>query len=55
MRTTRFSEVETIYAPKHIKIGISVKEIARKYGVCDNTVYRRGESGLGKGEDLEYE
>jgi len=55
MRTTRFSEAETIYAVKQIKMGISVKEIARKYGVCDNTVYRRGEPGLGKGEDLEFE
>jgi len=40
MRTTRFSETEIIYAVKQIEMGISVKEIARKYGVCENTVYR---------------
>jgi len=40
MRTTRFSETEIIYAVKQIEMGLSVKEIARKYGVCENTVYR---------------
>jgi putative transposase len=40
MRTTRFSETEIIYVVKHVEMGISVKEIARKYGVCENTVYR---------------
>ena len=40
MRTTRFSETEIIYAVKQVEMGISVKEIARKYGVCENTVYR---------------
>jgi len=40
MRTTRFSETEIIYTVKQVEMGISVKEIARKYGVCENTVYR---------------
>jgi len=40
MRTTRFSETEIVYAVKQLEVGISIKEIARKYGVCENTVYR---------------
>jgi len=40
MRTTRFSETEIVYAVKQLEMGISIKEIARKYGVCENTVYR---------------
>lgn len=40
MRTTRFSETEIVYAVKQVEMGISIKEIARKYGVCENTVYR---------------
>jgi len=40
MRTSRFSETEIIYAVKQLEMGISIKEIARKYGVCGNTVYR---------------
>jgi len=31
MRATRFSETEIIYAIKQLEIGISIKEIARKY------------------------
>jgi len=40
MRTARFSETEIVYAVKQVAAGISIKEIARKYGVCENTVYR---------------
>jgi putative transposase len=40
MRPTRFSEIEIIYAVKQVEMGISVKEIARKYGVCENTLRR---------------
>ena len=40
MRTTRFSETEIVYAVKQLEMGISIKEIARKYGVCEKTVYR---------------
>ena len=32
MRTSRFSETEIIYAVKQLEMGLSVKEIARKYG-----------------------
>jgi len=39
-RSTRFSETEIGYGVKQIEAGISIKEIARKYGVCENTVYR---------------
>ena len=62
MRTTRFSETEIVYAVKQVEMGISVKEIARKYGVCKNTVYRwrRKYDGLSPSElrrlkDLERE
>jgi len=40
MQKTRFSETEIVYAVKQLEMGISIKEIARKYGVCENTVYR---------------
>ena len=62
MRTTRFSETEIIYAVKQVEMGISIKEIARKYGVCENTVYRwqRKYDGLNPSDlrrlkDLEWE
>ena len=41
MRNTRFSETEIIYIVKQVEMGISIREIARKYGVCENTIYRR--------------
>jgi len=52
MRSTRFSETEIIYAVKQLEMGISIKEIARKYGVCENTVYRwrRKYDGLSRSE-----
>jgi len=40
MRTTRYSEIEIIYAVKRVEMGISIREIARKYGVCENTVHQ---------------
>jgi len=40
MRNTRFSETEVIYIVKQVETGISIREIARKYGVCENTIYR---------------
>jgi putative transposase len=62
MRTTRFSETEIIYAVKQVEMGVPAKEIARKYGVCENTVYRwrRKYDGLSPSElkrlkDLERE
>jgi len=62
MRTTRFSETEIIYGVKQVEMGISIREIARKYGVCENTIYRwrRKYDGLSPSElrrlkDLERE
>jgi putative transposase len=62
MRKSRFSETEIVYAVKQVEMGISVKEIARKYGVSENTVYqwRRKYDGLSPSElkrlkDLERE
>jgi len=39
MRTAGFSETEIIYAVKQVEARISIKEIARKDGVCENTVF----------------
>jgi putative transposase len=52
MRKSRFSETEIVYAVKQVEMGISVKEIARKYGVSENTVYqwRRKYDGLSPSE-----
>ena len=35
MRTSRFSETEIVYAVEQLEMGISIKEIARKSGVCE--------------------
>jgi putative transposase len=40
MRKSRFSETEIVYAVKQVEMGVLVKEIARKYRVCENTVYQ---------------
>jgi len=40
MRTSRFSETEIVYDVKQLEMGIPVREIARKYGTCENTVCR---------------
>jgi len=62
MRQSRFTETEIIYAVKQVELGIPVREIARKYGVSDKTVYlwRRKYDGLSPSElkrlkDLERE
>jgi len=49
---TRFSETEIVCAVKRVEMGIAVREIARKYGVCENTVYRwrRKYAGLSPSE-----
>ena len=39
MRQSRFTETEIIYAVKQVELGIPVREIARKYGVSEKTVY----------------
>ena len=62
MRQSRFTETEVVYAVKQVELGIPVREIARKYGVSDKTVYlwRRKYDGLSPSElkrlkDLERE
>ncbi len=36
---SRFTEIEIVYAVKQVELGSPVREIARKYGVSDKTVY----------------
>ncbi|MCK4356165.1 transposase [Candidatus Bipolaricaulota bacterium] len=38
MRQSRFSQTEIICAVKQVERGIPIKVVARKYGVCENTV-----------------
>lgn len=38
MRTSRFAEAEIVYAVKQFRLGIRVRDIARKCGVTDKTV-----------------
>jgi len=39
VRQSKFIKTEIIYAVKQVEMGVRAKEIARKYGVCDKTVY----------------
>jgi putative transposase len=39
VRQSRFSETEVVYAVKHVETGVSIDEIARKYGVSEKTVH----------------
>ena len=62
MRQSRFSQTEIVYAVKQVGMGVPIKEVARKYGVCENTVYqwRKKYDGLSPSElkrlkDLERE
>ena len=52
MRKSWFSETEIVYAVKQIEMGVAIKELARKYGVCENTVYqwRKKYDGLSPSE-----
>jgi putative transposase len=52
MRQSRFTETEIVYAVKQIELGVPVREIARKYGVSEKTVYvwRRKYDGLSLSE-----
>lgn len=40
MRKSRFTDEEISYAVQQAEAGIPVKELARKYGVSANTVYK---------------
>ena len=62
MRQSRFSQTEIVYAVKQVGMGVPIKEVARKYGVYENTVYqwRKKYDGLSPSElkrlkDLERE
>jgi len=52
MRQSRFTQTEIVYVVKQVEMGISIKEVARKYGVCENTVYqwRKKYDGLSPSE-----
>ncbi len=52
MRQSRFSQTEIVYAVKQVEMGVPIKEVARKYGVCENTVYqwRKKYDGLSPSE-----
>jgi len=52
MRASKFTENEILYAVKQLEAGISVKELARKYGVSDKTIYhwRKKYDGLSPSE-----
>ena len=40
MKKSRFSEEQIIYAVKQIEVGVPIGELARKYGVSQQTLYR---------------
>lgn len=52
MKQSRFTETEIIFAVKQVEAGVAVKEIARKYGVSEQTIYswRRKYDGLSPSE-----
>jgi putative transposase len=39
MKKSKFTETEIIYAVKQAKAGVSVREVAHKYGVSEKTIY----------------
>ena len=41
MRGKRFSEEQIIGILKEWESGLPIGELSRKYGVCDNSMYRR--------------
>ena len=39
MKKSRFTETEIVYAVKQVEAGVPVREVARKYGVSEKTIY----------------
>ena len=52
MRKSKFSESEIVHAVKQAEAGVPVSELARKYGVSEQTVYvwRKKYGGLNRSE-----
>lgn len=52
MHMSRFTETEIFYAVKQAEAGIPVREVARKYGVSQKTIYdwRKKYGGLSPSE-----
>ena len=52
MRKSKFSESEIVHAVKQAEAGVPVSELARKYGVSEQTVYfwRKKYGGLSRSE-----
>ncbi len=40
MKKSKFTEEQIIYAVKQIELGVTIGELARKYGVSQQTLYR---------------
>lgn len=40
MKRKRFSEEQIIRVLKEVEAGMEVKEVARKHGICEGTLYR---------------
>ncbi len=40
MKTTRYTEEQVIAVLKEGEAGVAVKELSRKYGICEQTYYR---------------
>jgi len=52
MKRSRFSESQIVFAVKQAEAGVPIAELARKYGVSENTIYnwRKKYGGLSPSE-----